>query len=134
MVFAKALQASGESVIVDAKGGKHNWREELARKLLSLQHPEGYWVNTDKAEMQDNKVAGHRVHHDGRASDPAVGIVRQSGPAVPPSPTMRVITVAGVLAAGLMHERRSSRHPAPWGCVSRRAWEGWPAGRGPRSG
>ena len=56
MVFAKALQASGESVIVDAKGGKHNWREELARKLLTLQHPDGYWVNTDKAEMQDNKV------------------------------------------------------------------------------
>jgi squalene-hopene/tetraprenyl-beta-curcumene cyclase len=56
MVFAKALQASGETVIVDAKGGKHNWREELARKLVSLQNAEGYWVNTDKAEMQDNKV------------------------------------------------------------------------------
>ncbi len=23
---------------------------------MSLQHVEGYWVNTDKAEMQDNKV------------------------------------------------------------------------------
>lgn len=56
MVFAKALQASGESVIVDAKGQRHNWREELGRKLLSLQNQEGYWVNTDKAEMQDNKV------------------------------------------------------------------------------
>jgi len=56
MVFAKALQASGESVIVDARGQRHNWREELGRKLLSLQHEEGYWVNTDRAEMQDNKV------------------------------------------------------------------------------
>ncbi|MEQ1731339.1 MAG: prenyltransferase/squalene oxidase repeat-containing protein, partial [Vicinamibacterales bacterium] len=56
MVFAKALQASGETVIVDAKGQRHNWREELGRKLLSLQNAEGYWVNTDKAEMQDNKV------------------------------------------------------------------------------
>jgi squalene-hopene/tetraprenyl-beta-curcumene cyclase len=56
MVFAKALQAVGESTIVDAKGQRHNWREDLARKLLELQHPEGYWVNEDKAEMQDNKV------------------------------------------------------------------------------
>ncbi|MGB2714720.1 MAG: hypothetical protein WBC51_11105 [Vicinamibacterales bacterium] len=56
MVFAKALQASGENVIVDSTGVRHNWREELARKLLSLQHQDGYWVNTDKAEMQDNKV------------------------------------------------------------------------------
>ncbi|MBZ5560325.1 MAG: terpene cyclase/mutase family protein [Acidobacteriia bacterium] len=56
MVFAKALQAIGEPVIVDAKGVSHNWREDLGRKLLSLQHPEGYWVNTVPDEMQDNKV------------------------------------------------------------------------------
>jgi squalene-hopene/tetraprenyl-beta-curcumene cyclase len=57
MVFAKALAAMGESTIVDTKGRSHNWREDLGRKLLSLQSPEGYWVNTaDKAEMQDNKV------------------------------------------------------------------------------
>jgi squalene-hopene/tetraprenyl-beta-curcumene cyclase len=56
MVFAKALQAINEPVIVDAKGQRHNWRDDLARKLIALQHPEGYWVNTDKAEMQDNKV------------------------------------------------------------------------------
>jgi squalene-hopene/tetraprenyl-beta-curcumene cyclase len=56
MVFAKALQAIGEPVIVDAKGVSHNWREDLARKLISLQQPEGYWVNTDPAEMQNNKV------------------------------------------------------------------------------
>ncbi len=56
MVFAKAMQALGEPTIVDAKGRSHNWREELGRKLLSLQHPEGYWVNTVPDEMQDNKV------------------------------------------------------------------------------
>jgi len=56
MVFAKALQALGEPAIVDAQGRSHNWREELGRKLLSLQHPEGYWVNEVKDEMQDNKV------------------------------------------------------------------------------
>jgi hypothetical protein len=46
----------GEPTITDARGRAHNWREELGRKLLSLQHPEGFWVNEDKAEMQDNKV------------------------------------------------------------------------------
>lgn len=56
MVFAKALQAVNEPTIVDAKGQRHDWRGDLARKLISLQHPEGYWVNTDRAEMQDNKV------------------------------------------------------------------------------
>jgi squalene-hopene/tetraprenyl-beta-curcumene cyclase len=57
LVFAKALQAVGQPTIVDAKGRSHNWREDLAKKLISLQHPSGYWVNTaDKAELQDNKV------------------------------------------------------------------------------
>ncbi len=56
MVFAKALQAVGEPVIVDARGQRRNWREDLGRKLLTLQHPEGYWVNEDPWEMQDNKV------------------------------------------------------------------------------
>jgi hypothetical protein len=42
---------------VDSRGRSHNWREDLGQKLLSLQHPEGYWVNDkDRAEMQDNKV------------------------------------------------------------------------------
>jgi squalene-hopene/tetraprenyl-beta-curcumene cyclase len=56
MVFAKALQAVGEPVIVDARGERHNWREELGRKMIALQHPEGYWVNEVPAEWQDNKV------------------------------------------------------------------------------
>jgi len=56
MVFAKALQAVNEPVIVDDKGQRHNWREDLAAKLMSLQHPEGYWVNTVPDELQDNKV------------------------------------------------------------------------------
>jgi squalene-hopene/tetraprenyl-beta-curcumene cyclase len=57
MVFAKALAAMGSNTITDSHGRSHNWREDLGRKLLALQHPEGYWVNDkDKAEMQDNKV------------------------------------------------------------------------------
>ncbi len=57
MVVAKALQAMGEPIIVDAKGGKHNWREELAAKLMSLQGADGSWVNDkNPAEMQGNKT------------------------------------------------------------------------------
>jgi squalene-hopene/tetraprenyl-beta-curcumene cyclase len=56
MVFAKALKAVGETFITDAQGRRHNWREDLGQKLISLQHAEGYWVNTVPDEMQDNKV------------------------------------------------------------------------------
>lgn len=56
MVFAKALQAVGEPTIVDGRGRRHNWREDLGRKLLALQNADGSWVNSNPAEMQDNKV------------------------------------------------------------------------------
>jgi squalene-hopene/tetraprenyl-beta-curcumene cyclase len=56
MVFAKALQAVGEPIITDSKGRRHNWREDLGRKLVALQHPEGFWVNTDKTELQDDPI------------------------------------------------------------------------------
>lgn len=55
LVFAKALHTYGEPILVDAKGVRHNWREDLARKLLELQHPEGYWVNQDPRWWQQNK-------------------------------------------------------------------------------
>ncbi|MFO0972034.1 MAG: prenyltransferase/squalene oxidase repeat-containing protein [Phycisphaerae bacterium] len=44
-VFAKALAAWGEPVIVDTRGRVHNWRLELCRKLLALQRSDGSWVN-----------------------------------------------------------------------------------------
>lgn len=56
MVFAKALQAYNENAVVDAKGVSHNWREDLARKLISLQAADGSWVNSDPREMQGNKT------------------------------------------------------------------------------
>lgn len=56
MVVAKALQAAGENVVVDSRGQRHNWREELANKVISLQSADGSWVNTNPAEMQNNKV------------------------------------------------------------------------------
>jgi len=57
MVFAKALAAVGEDVIVDPQGMSHNWREDLGLKLLELQYDEGYWVNAeDPSYWQDNKI------------------------------------------------------------------------------
>jgi squalene-hopene/tetraprenyl-beta-curcumene cyclase len=56
MVFAKALQAYGENAVVDSKGVSHNWREDLGKKLLSLQNADGSWVNKDPREMQGNKT------------------------------------------------------------------------------
>jgi squalene-hopene/tetraprenyl-beta-curcumene cyclase len=56
LVFAKALSAYGESFIADAQGRRHNWRDDLGRKLVQLQHREGFWVNEDPQYWQDNKV------------------------------------------------------------------------------
>lgn len=54
--FAKAMRAYGADVVRDAKGIAHDWRRELVEKLIALQHPEGYWVNTGSARwMEDNK-------------------------------------------------------------------------------
>lgn len=43
--FAKSMYAFGEPVIADHRGVKHNWREDLSAKLLSLQAADGSWVN-----------------------------------------------------------------------------------------
>lgn len=46
-VFSKSMAAYGADTIVDGDGTEHNWREELALKLLSLQQEDGSWVNPD---------------------------------------------------------------------------------------
>lgn len=45
--FAKSMYAYGDADITDSKGVKHNWRDDLARKLLSLQDKDGSWVNKE---------------------------------------------------------------------------------------
>jgi len=55
MVMAKALSAYGEKYLTDNKGQKHAWALDLANKLIALQHPEGYWVNSEPRWMEDNK-------------------------------------------------------------------------------
>jgi len=43
--MAKALDAYGEETIVDADGVAHDWRSEIAGRLVSLQRPDGSWLN-----------------------------------------------------------------------------------------
>jgi squalene-hopene/tetraprenyl-beta-curcumene cyclase len=45
--FAKSMTAYGEAEVTDSNGIKHNWRDDLARKLLTLQNDDGSWVNTE---------------------------------------------------------------------------------------
>ena len=45
--FAKSMTAYGEAEVTDSNGIKHNWREDLSRKLLALQGDDGSWVNSD---------------------------------------------------------------------------------------
>jgi len=45
--FAKSMLAFGEPIITDTNGIAHNWRDDLATKLISLQRPDGSWVNDE---------------------------------------------------------------------------------------
>ena len=45
LTMAKALDALGIETVKTPDGVEHNWRQELRDKLLSLQKPDGSWVN-----------------------------------------------------------------------------------------
>lgn len=44
-VMGRALRAFGQDSITDNSGKIHDWRRELADRLLALQEPDGSWVN-----------------------------------------------------------------------------------------
>ena len=44
-VFAKTMDATGETFIVDLDGKSHNWRADLIRQLSKLQRDDGSWTN-----------------------------------------------------------------------------------------
>jgi Squalene-hopene cyclase C-terminal domain len=62
-LFAKALDALGEDVIVDADGRRHDWRAELVRELASRQQEDGSWVNSNDRwfEGDANLVTGYAL-------------------------------------------------------------------------
>ncbi|MEW6072611.1 MAG: prenyltransferase/squalene oxidase repeat-containing protein [Planctomycetota bacterium] len=43
--MARALDLYGEERIVDPRGASHAWRAELAGRLVSMQRPDGSWLN-----------------------------------------------------------------------------------------
>ncbi len=53
-VFARAMHARGEPDVVDADGVPHRWRDELCRKLISLQRDDGSWVNEEDRWYEGN--------------------------------------------------------------------------------
>jgi hypothetical protein len=52
--FAKALDAEGNDLVVDASGTKHDWRSELFDALRRNQSDEGSWVNSTGRFMEGN--------------------------------------------------------------------------------
>ncbi len=44
--MSKTLSVWGEKVLVDARGNKHFWGQDLARSIVRQQRPDGSWVNT----------------------------------------------------------------------------------------
>ncbi|MCP3952105.1 MAG: terpene cyclase/mutase family protein [Desulfobacterales bacterium] len=56
MTAAKCLAVLDEDVLVDAKGDHHHWREDFSRKLISLQHEDGYWHNANGRYWENIKV------------------------------------------------------------------------------
>jgi squalene-hopene/tetraprenyl-beta-curcumene cyclase len=61
--FAKALDATGMTLVEDSKGGKHNWRLELLAELLRRQRNDGSWTNDETRwlESDPNLVTGYAL-------------------------------------------------------------------------
>lgn len=53
--FAKSLSAYGEPVVTDTDGKPHNWHNDLAAKLISLQEKDGSWYNHDSGRWWEGK-------------------------------------------------------------------------------
>ncbi|MBN1699685.1 MAG: terpene cyclase/mutase family protein [Spirochaetales bacterium] len=45
MTFSKCLYSLGITALIDVNNQRHVWREDIIKKMISLQKPEGYWVN-----------------------------------------------------------------------------------------
>jgi squalene-hopene/tetraprenyl-beta-curcumene cyclase len=51
--FAKAMDALGEDMFADAKGVKHDWRQDLFTELKARQKENGSWVNSNGAFLEN---------------------------------------------------------------------------------
>jgi squalene-hopene/tetraprenyl-beta-curcumene cyclase len=61
--FAKSLDAVGEDELVDDKGARHDWRQELVDALAARQQSDGSWVNKNERwlEADPNLVTGYAL-------------------------------------------------------------------------
>lgn len=53
-VMAKALAIYGDSLLVDSANLVHDWRGDLANKLISIQKADGSWVNENGRWWENN--------------------------------------------------------------------------------
>ena len=53
VTFAKAMSALGEDTFVDAKGVKHDWRQDLFDELKKRQKADGSWANDNRAFLEN---------------------------------------------------------------------------------
>ena len=62
-VLAKSLAAAGDETLTLPDGRTVVWREEIARKLIALQKPEGFWVNENNRwwEADPNLVTAYTM-------------------------------------------------------------------------
>lgn len=61
---AKALEAYGEDEFTTADGRKRNWRADFVNELISRQHENGSWVNSDNERWMEgdaNLVTGYAL-------------------------------------------------------------------------
>ena len=54
--IGRALAVYGEKTITDADGVEHDWYAELVEHLAKRRHEDGYWVNTEKRWLEDDKT------------------------------------------------------------------------------
>jgi hypothetical protein len=52
--FAKAMNALGNPVFTDSKGGKHPWRRELFETLKKKQRADGSWINAGDRQFGES--------------------------------------------------------------------------------
>lgn len=62
-VLAKTLAAAGDETLTLPDGRTVAWREEVARKLIALQKPDGFWVNENNRwwEADPNLVTAYTL-------------------------------------------------------------------------
>ncbi|MEE2786081.1 MAG: hypothetical protein VX589_02010 [Myxococcota bacterium] len=55
---AEALNAFDETHIMDARGKKRNWAEDMVKRILNIQKPDGSWFNANKKYWEGNPILG----------------------------------------------------------------------------